>query len=60
MSVQLPQLTLQQKWETAESNLLYFVICGITYAKTHGGSAEDFGTWPLVYVVFVALMIAVE
>jgi hypothetical protein len=45
VSVQLPQLTLQQKWETAESNLLYFVICGITYAKTHGESAEDFGTW---------------
>jgi len=45
VSVQLPQLTLQQKWETAESNLLYFVVCGITYAKTHGGSAEDFGTW---------------
>ncbi len=45
MGVELPQLTLQQKWETAEGNLLYFVVCGITYAKSHGESAEDFGTW---------------
>jgi hypothetical protein len=45
MDVELPQLTLQQKWETAESNLIYFVVCGISYAKSHGGSAEDFGTW---------------
>jgi hypothetical protein len=35
----------QQKWETAESNLVYFIVCGITYAKSHGQTAEDFGTW---------------
>ncbi len=45
MGVELPRLTLHEKWETAESNLIYFVVCGISYAKFHGGSAEDFGTW---------------
>jgi len=45
MTIELPQLTLQQKWETAEANLIYFIVCGITYAKSHGQTAEDFGTW---------------
>ncbi len=45
MSIELPQLTLQQKWETAEGNLIYFIVCGISYAKSHGQTAEDFGTW---------------
>jgi hypothetical protein len=45
MSIELPQLYLAQKWKTAESNLIYFITCGISYAKSHGGSAEDFGTW---------------
>jgi len=45
MSIELPRLTLQQKWETAESNLIYFIVCGISYAKSRGQTAEDFGTW---------------
>jgi hypothetical protein len=45
MKIELPQLTLQQKWETAESNLVYFIVCGISYAKSRGQTAEDFGTW---------------
>jgi hypothetical protein len=45
MSVELPRLTIQQKWVKAESNLIYFIVCGITYAKAHGETAEDFGTW---------------
>ena len=45
MTIELPQLTFQQKWETAELNLIYFIVCGITYAKSHGQTAEDFGTW---------------
>ncbi len=45
MGIELPQLTLQEKWETAESNLVYFIVCGITYAKSHGQTAEDFGRW---------------
>ncbi len=45
MSIQLPQLTLQQKWETAESNLIYFVVCGIAYARAQGQTAADFGAW---------------
>ncbi len=45
MSIELPQLTLQQKWETAEGNLIYFIVCGISYARAHGQTAEDFGAW---------------
>jgi hypothetical protein len=45
MKIELPQLTLQQKWETAESNLVYFIVCGISYAKSRGQTAKDFGTW---------------
>jgi hypothetical protein len=41
----LPQLTLEQKWETAESNLIYFVVCGIAYAKSRGASPEEFGAF---------------
>ena len=43
--VELPQLTLEQKWRKAESNLIYFVVSGIAYAKSRGESAEDFGTF---------------
>ncbi len=43
--VELPQLTLEQKWETAESNLIYFIVCGIAYAKSKGDSAGDFGAF---------------
>lgn len=43
--VELPKLTLEQKWETAESNLIYFVVSGIAYAKSKGYTAEDFGTF---------------
>jgi hypothetical protein len=43
--IELPNLTLEQKWEKAESNLLYFIACGITYAKSKGETADDFGTW---------------
>lgn len=44
-TVQLPLLTVEQKWETAEGNLIYFVISGISYAKSKGQTAEDFGVW---------------
>ncbi len=43
--IELPKLSLEQKWEKAESNLLYFIACGITYAKSKGETADDFGTW---------------
>jgi hypothetical protein len=43
--VKLPQLTVEQKWETAEGNLVYFVISGISYAKSKGETPEDFGAW---------------
>jgi len=45
MRVELPQLTLEQKWRKAESNLIYFVVSGIAYAKAKGESPEDFGTF---------------
>ncbi len=45
MSIELQQLTVEQKWATAESNLIYFIACGITYARSHGQTAEDFGVW---------------
>jgi hypothetical protein len=45
MSIELPQLTVEQKWATAESNMIYFIACGISYAKCHGQTAEDFGVW---------------
>ncbi len=45
MSSKLRQLTVEQKWETAEENLIYFIVCGITYAKAHGQTVEDFGGW---------------
>jgi len=44
-AIELPQLTLEEKWETAESNLIYFVICGIASAKSKGAAPEDFGTF---------------
>jgi hypothetical protein len=44
-TTELPHLTLEQKWETAEENLIYFVVSGIAYAKSRGGSAKDFGAF---------------
>lgn len=41
----LPQLTLDEKWHTAESNLVYFIVCGIAYGKAKGETPEDFGTF---------------
>ena len=41
----LPQLSLEEKWRKAESNLVYFIVCGIAYAKARGESPEDFGTF---------------
>lgn len=38
-----PKLTIEERWKTAESNLVYFIVCGIAYAKATGGTAEDFG-----------------
>jgi hypothetical protein len=46
MRIALPQLTLQQKWETAESNLAYFIVCGISYAKAHGQTAANLPLGP--------------
>lgn len=43
--IELPQLTLEDKWETAQSNLIYFIVCGIAYAKAKGDSPEDYGTF---------------
>jgi hypothetical protein len=44
-AIKLPILTVEQKWETAEGNLVYFVISGISYAKSKGETPEDFGVW---------------
>jgi hypothetical protein len=43
--IELPQLALEVKWATAESNLIYFIVCGIAYAKAKGDSAADYGTF---------------
>ncbi len=45
MRIELQQMTVEQKWAMAESNLIYFIACGITYARSHGQTAEDFGAW---------------
>ena len=42
--IELPKLTLENKWEIARGNIIYFVVSGITYAKSKDGSAEEFGT----------------
>ena len=42
--IELPRLTLEDKWEVARGNLIYFVVSGITYAKSKDGSPEEFGT----------------
>jgi len=41
--ISLPQLTLEEKWEIAEGNLLYLLVTGIAYAKSRGDSPEDYG-----------------
>jgi hypothetical protein len=42
--IELPRLILEDKWEVARGNLIYFVVCGITYAKSKDRSPEEFGT----------------
>lgn len=42
---ELPKLSMEQRWETAEGNLVYFIISGISYAKSKGQTAAEFGTW---------------
>jgi len=42
--IELPRLTLEDKWEVARGNIIYFVVSGITYAKSKDGSPEEFGT----------------
>ena len=41
----LPKLTVEEKWQRARVNLVYFLVSGIAYAKSMGKSAEDFGTF---------------
>ena len=41
--IELPRLTLEDKWEVARGNIIYFVVSGITYAKSKDGSPEEFG-----------------
>ncbi|MCX6029174.1 MAG: hypothetical protein NT169_07700 [Chloroflexi bacterium] len=50
-TIELPRLTLEQKWQTAEENLIYFVVSGIAFAKSMGKSPEDFGTFAGVIAV---------
>ncbi|MEI8113548.1 MAG: hypothetical protein WCI54_07960 [Bacteroidia bacterium] len=45
LEVKLPKLSVEQKWETAEGNLVYFIISGISYSKSKGETPEDFGAW---------------
>jgi hypothetical protein len=42
--IELPRLTLEDKWAVARENLIYFVVSGVTYAKSKDGSPEEFGT----------------
>jgi hypothetical protein len=42
--IELPELDLEQKWKRAESNLIYFIVCGITFAKANGFTPEEYGT----------------
>lgn len=43
--IQLPKFSNDERWETAESNIVYFIIAGISYAKSNGSSAAAYGTW---------------
>jgi len=43
--IELPQLTLEQKWDRAIYNLTSFWIAGIAYAKSQGKTAADFGKY---------------
>lgn len=43
--IQFPELTIEERWNTAESNLVYFIVCGIAYAKAMGRTPGDFGTF---------------
>ncbi len=45
LTIDLPQLTVEQKWRTAEGNLIYFIVSGIAYAKSLGNTSDDFGTF---------------
>ena len=44
-TIQLPKYSNDERWETAESNIVYFIIAGISYAKSNGSSAAAFGAW---------------
>lgn len=44
-TIELPKLTTEQRWETAEGNIVYFIISGISFAKSQGQTAADYGTW---------------
>ena len=41
--IELPRLSLEGKWEVARGNIIYFVVSGITFAKSRGRSPEEFG-----------------
>ncbi len=43
--IDLPNLSVEEKWHKAESNLIYFVVSGITFAMNHGSTPEEFGIW---------------
>ena len=44
VEIELPKLTLEDKWEIARGNIIYFVVSGISYAKSKHASPEEFGT----------------
>jgi hypothetical protein len=43
--MELPKLAVEEKWQRAQVNLVYFLVSGIGYAKSKGESPEDFGTF---------------
>ena len=43
--VEAPQLTLEQKWQRAESNLTSTLIASIAYAKSLGKSSSHYGKY---------------
>jgi len=43
--VEVPQLTLEQKWKRAEYNMTSIIIGGIAYAKSLGKSPSHYGKY---------------
>ena len=43
--IELPKLTIEQKWGHAMYNLNSFMIASIAYAKSQGKTAADFGKY---------------